>query len=478
MSGPDVLVLGGGVSGLATAWWLARAGVSVEVWERTERPGGKIRSERSGGFVMEDAATMLMNFRPEVDRLVGASGLALARQSRIPGAGRYVVQRGRLVEVPTGIGAILASRLWSWRGKLRLLAEPFLPRGGHRGESVSEFIARRLGAETLERAVEPFVAGPLASDPDRAEARAVLPRMTALERRFGSLSAGVLYGKLRRRGRGCGLEAFSFRGGMATLTEALATAPGVRVCTGRVAVALEPVAGGWRATGSDQRGSRSLRVRELVLAVPAGVAGALLAPIDPDLGGLLDGIEYAPLTVVHLGFDRAALAHRLAGAGFLVPRAERLRLGGCLWTSSLFAGRAPPGRHLLTCYLGGARRPEVAAWSDDQAVAAVLGDLDRLLGVRAAPERVRVVRHRAALPLYHGAYSARMAALEACLRRRPGLHVVANYRGGVSVRDRIACAYATATRIAETLGRPLAEALGPRPASAGPLPAVARLAGG
>lgn len=448
----DVLVVGGGISGLACAWWLQREGLSVALWEREQRAGGKIRSDFADGYLTEQAAAVVMNFRPEVAQLLAGSGLAAQKVPRARAAeNRYLVDRQRLVPVPMAARAMLGSPLWSARGRLRLLLEPFVRRGGGDSETVSRFITRRFGRELLEKAMEPFVSGPLASDPDEANARATLPHMTALERRYGSVVLGALLHKLLGRRTGYPAATFSFAGGMETLVRSLAATSGIAYCGARGATSLEPHAAGWRVTGAGRAGEPSVVARQVVLSVPAPVAAGLLAPLEGALAQLLRGIAYAPLSVVHLGFERKAIAHPLDGAGFLAPRGEGLPLNGNLWTSSLFAGRAPAGHALLTSYVGGARHPQAADWSDGRTVSAVLGALEPLLGVRGAPSMARIDRHREALPLYHGDHLGRLAAIDACLERLPGLHLAANFRGGVSVRDRIACGRATARRVARSL---------------------------
>lgn len=447
MTDADVLIVGGGVSGLATAWWLARSGLRVEVWERAEQAGGKIRTCETGGYTIEQAAALVLNYRPEVARLMAESGLDIYKVTP-PTARRYLAQRGRLLPVPTRIGEMVASPLWSWRAKLRLLAEPLIPERGHDDETVSEFITRRLGREPLEKAMEPYVAGTLASDPDLASAVAVLPRLTALERRYGSLTVGVLATRIGGRHRGCPTESFSFAGGMSILIEALARAPELRLRLGCAVTALEPNgADGWSVSGASAQGARDLHARHVVLSVPADIAASLLLPLDVELARQLHGLQYSPVCVIHLAFDRSAVRHPLDGVGFLTPRDPRLTVNGVLWMSTLFADRAPPGKTLLACYLGGARAPHVIDWDDGRSVATALAELKRLHGFSADPEMVQIHRHEQALPLYHGAYLARTREMGLRLARLPGLHLAANYLGGVSVRDRIVCGYATANRI-------------------------------
>lgn len=453
MSDPDVIVIGGGVSGLSVAWWLAQAGISVEVWEQGARPGGKITTREADGYMTEQAASLMLNFRPEVSRLLAVTGLDASRVM-CPGPPenqRYLLQRGQLVPVPMRPGALVLSPLWSLRGKLRLLAEPFVPKGGRPDETVSEFILRRLGRELLEKAMEPFIAGPLASDPDLASAQTVLPRLVALEKRYGSFALGIFAHKLLHRRSAPVHEVFSFERGMATLIDVLTAAPGVRFHARRTATQLEPTRSGWRVTGYTPDGERAVRARHVVLSVPAAGAATLLHPLDGESERLLRGIGYASLTVVHLAFDRSAVHHPLAGTGFLVPRSENPQLTGCQWVSSLFPYRAPRGKVLLACYLGGARAPETRDWDDDRCVGAAMAWLGPLLRISSAPERAWIDRHECGLPLYHGAYSGRLRAIAERLEHRPGLHLAANYWGGVSIRDRIASGYALAQRVQTAL---------------------------
>lgn len=451
----DVLIIGGGISGLSSAWWLAQSGLSVEVWEADKRPGGKILSTRQDGYLTERAAAMVMNFRPEVTELVREAGLEKAKTVRQAAAEsrRYLLYRGQLKALPMRLGAMVASPLWSLRGKLRLLAEPFIFSRGRVDESVSDFITRRLGREILEKAIEPFVAGTLASDPDQASAVATLPRLAALEQRYGSITAGVLINRVLRRRTACTTDTFSFRSGMGNLVETLAQTPGVNTCTGHSVEELVRERDGWRVTATTPEGQRSIFVRQVIMATPAPVAAALVTSLDKELAELLGGINYAAVTVVHMGMDRDAVGHPLDGAGFLAPRGESSSLTGNLWMSTLFPDRAPPGKVLLSSYLGGARAPQVMDWDDDRIVDEALRTLRPLLTLKADPEMIRIDRHRQALPVYHGAYQARMQSIAARLQRLPGLYLEANYRGGVSVRDRLARGHAVAQQILEAQQR-------------------------
>ncbi|MBI3149113.1 MAG: protoporphyrinogen oxidase [Betaproteobacteria bacterium] len=461
----DVLIIGGGITGLASAWWLARGGLSVAVWEAGERPGGKIQSTRQQGYLTERAASMVLNFRPEVSELMHEAGLEAAKTRRRAEAEaqRYLLHGQGLKALPMKLGGMIGSPLWSLRGKLRLLAEPFIFSSGRPGESVSEFITRRLGREVLDKAVEPFVAGTLAADPDQTCAAAALPRLTALEQRYGSLAAGVLVNRVLRRRTACSTEVFSFQNGMGTLVDRLAAGPGVRLCTGHAVTELRAQGEGWRVRANTPQGERSAYARQLILATPAPAAAKLLAELDPELSTMLQQIRYASVALVHLGFSRQAVAHPLNGTGFLAPKAESPVLTGNLWASTLFPERAPPGKVLLTSYLGGARAPFAADWDDARLVEETLQTLRPLLGLKADPDMVRVDRQREALPLYHGAYQRRMQSIAARLKEIPGLHLEASYREGVSVRDRLLRGHVVAKHILAS--QPWPESAPGRPAS-------------
>jgi len=445
----DVLVIGGGISGLANAWWLAREGLSVEVWEADSRAGGKIQSTQKDGYLTERAAAMVMNFRPEVTDLMRETGLEEVKSARMPAseAHRYLLHQGELKALPMRLGAMLASPLWSPLGKMRLLLEPFILTSGAMDESVSDFVSRRLGREMLEKAMEPFVAGTLAADPDRTSATAALPRLTALEERYGSIAAGIFVNRILNRRTATNTETFSFNGGIGTLVETLAQSPGIKMRFGHIAEELHRTKGGWRASAKTGEDQRTLNAQHVIVATPAPIAASLLKPLDNQLAELLRGITYASIAVVHAGLDSSTISHPLDGTGFLAPKDEGSALTGNLWMSSLFPDRAPAGKTLMTSYLGGSRAPQAIDWNDDRLLDETLHSLKPLLGLRGEPEMVHVDRHRQALPVYHGAYQGRIEAIELQLQLLPGLHLEANYIGGVSVRDRLARGQMLASQI-------------------------------
>ncbi|MES9879391.1 MAG: protoporphyrinogen oxidase, partial [Sedimenticola sp.] len=437
-------IIGGGISGLSTAWHLAQQGVNVEVWEADERPGGKIRSTHEAGYLTERAAGMVVNFRPEIDRLITALEMDENKTVRNDTLNRYLVHKGQLAAVPMKLPAMARSPLWSRHAKLRMLAEILIPQGGKESETVSEFIKRRLGAEILETAMEPFVAGTLASDPDLAEARSVLPRLTALEKRYGSLTLGMLINGVFKRRRANNPESFSFQGGLSDLVDSLSNSAGVNIRYGMKVDGIGRTTDGWQVTA----GSQKCHTPQLILSTPAYTAATLLQDTDQPLAKLLSDIDYSPIGVLHFGLQETNISHPLDGTGFLVPRREPLSFNGNLWMSRLFPGRAPAGHQLLTSYLGGHRHRHQLEWSDEYIVSETLSSLAPLLGIRGEPEYVRLERHERGLPMYHGDYQARVTEIQSRLAATaPGLHLCANYLDGVSIRERIFQGLKTADQV-------------------------------
>ena len=450
----DVIVIGGGISGLATAWYLAKSGLSVQVWEKSHHCGGKIKTDNINGFQTEQAASMVMNFKPEVDNFFNETGLQSLKSQRLLNSEsqRYLIQQGKLQALPMTIHKLFLSSLWSHSGKLKLLMEPFISKGSNPNESVSEFITRRFGSEFLEKAMEPFISGTLASDPDKACARYVIPRLTALERKYGSITAGIIMHKILRKRTARNPESFSFQQGMQTITQQLADDPelGLQANYQVEKIIRHNTKNGqrhWEVQAQTPYGDIQCKAHHVVIASPAENAAQLIEPLNHQLGDLLSSIEYAPLSVVHLGFEKSAIKHPLNSAGFLVPRQEKMSINGNLWMSSLFADKAPQNHVLLSSYLGGARHPEMIHLSEQESVDEVLKNIKPLLGIHSSPVMAKVNKHYQALPLYHGNYHQKLTAIEEQLKTLSGIHLEANYKGGVSIRDRIVSAKNTAENI-------------------------------
>jgi oxygen-dependent protoporphyrinogen oxidase len=431
----DFALVGAGISGLATAWFLQRAGFSVSVFEAAAEPGGTIGSYREAGFLIERGPNSTLENTEALGELIAGVGIRAELQLANPQARRrYILKQGRLLPLPLSPLAFLRTPLFSGRAKLRLLGEPFVGRAQEE-ESIAQFVRRRLGSEFLDWALDPFVSGVYAGDAERLSVQAAVGKVYALEREYGSLLLGAVRRALAggRSGPAPAGRLISFSGGMAALPRAVSAALGEAVQLGTRVTRLERMETGWRL----HRAGKPLAVpaRRVVLAMPAYAAAALVEPFAAKLASELRDIEYPPVASVALGFPRSAVQHPLDGFGFLVPRRLGVETLGCLFSSTLFPGRAPQGQVLLTAFIGGARNPQLLERKPEALVQQVLRDIEPVLGLRGEPSLRQVSCWPRAIPQYQIGHLQRLHRIDAAFSALPGLYRRANWSDGISVAD-------------------------------------------
>ncbi len=456
-----VAIIGAGVAGLSVAHEIrTRApGLDLIVLEPRERTGGNVRTEIYDGYTCEWGAVGFLDNAPDTLRLVREIGLEpRLLPSSDTARRRYIYRNGRLHEVPTSPASFLTSPLISARAKARLLGEPFA--GGPRvaDESIASFAARRIGPEAAAIMIDSMVSGIYAGDAAALSLRACFPRMWEMERDHGSLFRAMLATRKKRKtGDAMGAPAgrlTSFERGMTELVEALTRSLGASIQTSSPVLELRPPAtsgGFWIATPG-----RQIVADAVVLAGPASESADLVRQFGLGLSSALRSIPTAPLAVACLGYDAAQVtADRgpLDGFGFLVPRSEKMRTLGALWESSIYANRAPAGKALLRVMIGGAHDPNVLELDDEGLFAVVRSDLRTTMGLRVAPEMVRIIRHPRGIPQYTIGHLDRLDRIETELQRYPGLFVAGNSYRGVSINDCIAQAGSIAERVVGAVAR-------------------------
>ncbi|MFQ5654145.1 MAG: protoporphyrinogen oxidase [Planctomycetota bacterium] len=484
----ETLVLGGGITGLAAAHRLHRAGRDVLVVERAQRAGGVIDTEEVDGYRLEWGPHSILASASEVFELAEETGAATDLVPADAAAlNRYIIRGGRLCRLPSGPLSFLTSSALSAAGKARLLLEPLQRRRRAAegdpeddGESVAEFFRRRLGRETQEYLVDPFVTGIYAGLTEELEAASAFPKLVEMERSAGSVFLGAIrHLRQKRRSAPSAGRAPRRRGtwtlaaGMAHLPAGVATALGARVLLGHEVTGLEPAAPGWRVTAAGPEGERSLTAREVLIALPAHRAAPLLAPFEPEGADLLAAIPYAPVALLHVGARADLLPRALDGFGFLVPRSERMPILGSIWSSAIFPGRAPSGRALLSIFAGGRGDPGALELPEDELVERSLRGLWSAIGGEFAPELVRVRPIPRAIPQHTRGHQRRLRRLAELTARHPGLALAGGHIGGVSMGNCIESAWRAASMLLGGTGTPAAPAK-PGPTGSRPPGSTAR----
>jgi oxygen-dependent protoporphyrinogen oxidase len=449
-----LVVVGGGITGLAAAHraveLAGERGLSLDLTllEAGDRLGGTIATERRDGFLVECGPDSFLSEKPWALALCRRLGLEdrlvrtddrFRRTFVVWGGTLHPLPEGFQLLAPTRLGPLLASRLFTWPGKLRMALDLVLPRGGEADESLGAFVRRRLGREALERVAQPLVAGIYTADPDDLSLSATMPRFTELERRERSVILA-----LWRAARRAPAEAASTSGARWSLfvtlaegMEELVRALGARLPPGsvRLKARVTDVAradGRWRVATED---GDVLAADGVILAAEAHRAARLLRPLDPALALLLEGIPYASSATVTLAYRRAAIRHPLDGFGFVVPHAEQRPIIAGTFSSVKYPGRAPEGHVLLRVFLGGALREAVLDQDDERLAEIAHEQLRDLLGVGEAPLWTRTARYRKAMPQYHVGHLARVETIERALARHAGLALAGGAYRGVGIAD-------------------------------------------
>ena len=457
----QIPVIGGGISGLACAWRLTQLGLPVLLLERSPRFGGVIDTVDQDSFRFDIGPQSFMNTQA-VSELIGELGLRGELLEADPRAPRYILNRGRLVPAPLSPPQLLLTPLLSVGTKLRILSEPFRhTRPPDADESIAAFVRRKFGPDLLANLVAPFVSGVWAGDPEKLSLASSFPRVRQLEERYGSVIRGQM--KQRRKGRSGRSSLCNFPGGIKRLVDTLAAKLGDSALTGAEIVTIRG------SSGSKQRtfeltyrlggATQSLSSTALILATPADETARLLNGIAPGFGDLLGRIEYASVAQVSAGYGLEQINYwnaekGLEGFGFLVPRAEGLRLLGTVWNSSLFAERSPTGMATFTSFLGGMTDPEIVSKTPDQIASIANSELASILSITGEPAGQHVSRCQRALPQYNIGHQGIVSAVRDLTARTPGIFLAGNYFAGPSIGACIENANEVACNVARFCSAP------------------------
>jgi protoporphyrinogen/coproporphyrinogen III oxidase len=430
-----VVVIGGGISGLACAYHLQQAGIPARVLEAGIRPGGVIATKEKDGFRFELGPQSFLATQPLL-KLIDALGLKNELLQADPKAPRYILSGGQLIAAPLAPPSLLTTSLLGAGTKWRIFTEML-----HRtkppanDESIASFIRRKFGDELLNQLVAPFVSGVYAGDPEKLSLRASFPMLHEFEIKYGSVLRGAIKSRPSKGAPRAGL--CSFREGMETLPNALAGRLGDSFLAETSVTALRR----GKANGKPwfeievkrREHSETFPATAVIVATPTHAASQILRGLSDLFQTAFAPIEYAPVAVVAAGYRREQIQQNAHGFGFLVPRSEGLRTLGTVWNSSLFPGRAPDGMACFASFAGGATDPGLFELSDDEIKKIICGEVERILRITGKPVTALVHRYVHTLPQYNLGHGETVLALGALTSAIPGLFLAGNYLSGPSI---------------------------------------------
>ncbi|MDC3283655.1 protoporphyrinogen oxidase [Opitutales bacterium] len=430
-------IIGGGLTGLVQAWQSQQAGHKVTLFEANDTVGGVLQSERIDGYLLDYGANTLSLRHQKVARILGELGMLDRSIDANPEASlRFIVRSGKVVSLPHNLGSFFSSPFLSPLGKLRLLLEPFIPKGKEDEESVAGFISRRLGKEALDFAGNPFLSGVYAAKPESLSLKYAFPALQEIEQKHGSLFRGMLKSK-KNPERLSKSRLISFASGMQEMpNRILDLLPAECVQFKTRAIKIEKVNNQWKVT-SQSKGSQKTKETfdQLICAVPASKLLDIewKGLVSKELLPILAEATHHPLSLVYHGYDRAKVNHPLDGFGFLVPEVEKRNILGTLFSSTLFPGRAPENKVLLTTFVGGERQPKLANLEDSKLHSLVLKEHQQLLGTQGRPCFQKIKRWPNAIPLPDAKMGDRQSAARDLQEGNNGLYFTGSHLCGVSL---------------------------------------------
>ena len=447
-----VAIIGSGIAGLTAALQLANENIDFDVFESSDHIGGKIRSERINGFLVEHGPHWLQGDSPLVKHIIeqcslGTNQLFATDEART----HYVVRNNIPVVFPSSPSKFLTSHYFSARSRLKLAAAPFFGKADtHDEESIAQFVRRRLGQEILDYAIDPYVRRTFTGDPELLSVKHALPELYNAERRYGSVARGLMSNQSTEF-LSTQWPIFSFTDGMQMLPHAIAQHFLPRIQTGSRVRAIIPAGKRWRIDIARGNHEETRHFDAVISTLPLPDLAKINLELNFDLTPL-SRILYPPVHQIAMGFNQTDIDHSLAGHGMVVPHREASkRILGTIFSSTVFPNHSPAGKTLLTTIVGGTRSSDLDKLPFEILEELVLSDLDELLGVYGDPVMVHHVQWQEAIPQYNLGYGVLLALLNNLEAIYPGLFFAGSYREGVSVEDAMHSGFTTSKKVLQLL---------------------------
>ncbi len=453
----DAIIVGGGISGLTTAYFLKKGGLNPLIIEKKSTPGGSIMSERDGDYLIDYGPNSGLETTHLLKEIFADLNLTeKVNYASSAGQNRYILKNGKLTALPLKPGKFLKTELFSTRAKLRVLKEPFIKAPSDlKDESLADFVKRRLGWEFLAYAIDPFVAGIYAGTPENLSVGAAFPKLLALEKEYGSIIKGTVLGARKRKKRKDqskpSAKMFSFLEGMQTLTDALADYNKENLVTDAGIVSISKESKKHIVEFLVDGEKQKVESDAIILTAPSHKYKSL--PLDSRLKKIVGDIYYPPVTMAFFGYEKNPAKRPLDGFGYLIPKSEKRNTLGTIWSSVIFKNRAPKDGAAFTTYIGGSRQPENALKDEDEIIKMTMEDFADTLGIESKPDKIVVKKWEKAIPQYQVGHKDIIESIEKYEDDNPGIFVSGNFRGGISVADCVKQARTTADSAIKYVGK-------------------------
>lgn len=432
----NIAIIGAGLSGLTTAFYLKKHGIKFHIFEKEDHVGGVIRTHQENGFTFESGPNTGSMSRPEAaelfEDLKGDCTLEIADENA---KARWIWMGNKWHTIPSGLIGGITTPLFSFSDKLRLLGEPFRKKGKNPEETIADLVRRRMGITFLRNVVDPFISGVYSGDPEKLVTKYAIPKLYQLEQDYGSFIGGGI--KKAREPKSdfekkATKEVFSAEGGLENLVKALRKHIGDKnFSLGCKELSIKYTDKKYSIDGNTNEFSH-------VISTAGAFSLSQLFPFLPtEKVDAINQMEYAKVTQVSLGFKQWK-GIPIQSFGGLVPSAEKRNVLGVLLLSSFLKNRAPKGGALLSVFVGGVRKPEVANYSDEKVTEMVKQEVIAMMGLKEfKPDLIKIFRYPHAIPQYSFESKDKLNAISALEMEFPGLILAGNIRDGIGMADRI-----------------------------------------
>ncbi len=448
----DTLIIGGGISGLAAAYYLRKKQpqANIVLLEKEKQLGGKLRTQYIDDLILEQGPDCFITRKPAAYHLCEDLGIVDQLQARDPTQNfTFIKYQQRLCPLPEGLinliptdpEALARTQLVSTAACERLAAEATIPvREDTSEESVASFITRRLGREVYANLIEPLLAGVYGGDGEQLSIEAIFPILVQHEREYGSVIEGLKQHK-QQANQAVDTPFFvSFKQGMGFLITTLGkqlSDVDIRLQTQVLQVEkIKHKKTSYCVTLAD---NTMLTTNNLIITTPAYITAKLLEGMDSELYRLHDEVLYGSALLATFAFNRADVSMP-RGYGYVVPRVEDSNVLGSTWSSQKWPGRAGADKALIRVFLNCYGSDDLLAYDDDAIYAIARQELQHTLGIATQPILQRLQRWPRSMPQYNLGHRTRITQIEARLKQHPGMHLIGTAYHGVGIPDSIALA--------------------------------------